>query len=110
MEIPIQRSPEHHRNLPSRARRRFEVIAGRIRNRGYEEVVVAQRWLLERVYMPFLLFWHARKLNSCQVFFTVVVGEIFGLDNDGPACRENIGVNVEFIGFEEVATKHRRDR
>ena len=40
MKVPVQRCPEHHCNLSSRAGRGLEFIARGVRNRGYEHVVV----------------------------------------------------------------------
>jgi len=44
MEVPMQRCPEHHGYLAGGARGGSEIGGRRIRDGGYEEMVVPQAW------------------------------------------------------------------
>ena len=58
-----------------------------------------------------LIFWPATKLNMAFVCMGVVVliGIIFRLDDDRPACGEYTTMRIEILRFEEVATEYRID-
>jgi hypothetical protein len=50
-----------------------------------------------------LLFWHATEFNLFVHIPLMFVRVVFGLDDDGPAGRENTAMDVELFGFEEIA-------
>jgi len=57
--------------------------------------------------MPVLFFWHATEFNLFCVRIPLVFARVvFGLDDDGPAGRENTAMDVELIGLEEVPPKN----
>lgn len=49
---------------------------------------------------------HTTEFNTPRVWLRLVfVVVVFGLDDDGPACREDTAVDIELVRFEEVASK-----
>ncbi len=55
--------------------------------------------------MALPILWHPAELLSRV--FAVVVGIVFRLKYDSPACREYTSVDIELVGLEEKAAKHR---
>ena len=54
--------------------------------------------------MTTFFFWHATEFNLFRVRIPLMlVRVVFELDDDGPAGRENTAMDVELIGFEEIA-------
>lgn len=110
VEVPVQRDPEHHGYLPARARRRLEVIAGRVGDRGYKEAVVLQGRSFEGMDMAALVSWIvAGHLFRWLVLWEMVLVVVFRLYYDGPASREDAAVDAELVGLEEEAAKDRND-
>lgn len=107
MEVPIQGRPKHHCYLAGGTCRCLEVVTRRVRYRGDEEVILLQRGLLVGMYiLLFLPRWHPFQLNFSLCCLGMRIGVVNGLNDHSPTCREDTAVNIEFIGFEEEATKY----
>jgi len=120
VEVPPQRGPQHHGDLSRGTARGPEVIGGRVGDGGNEEMIVAEARSPEPVDVVFLQHaWHfgpGRRVGVClrvrgggrlwHVIFLV----IFAVEDDGPAGREDVVVEVEVVGFEVQPAKDGRDR
>ena len=97
MEVPIQRRPKHHCYLSCRARRRFEIVTGGIRDRRYEEIIIVQSRLLEGMNVVSFLPWHATEFNMLLPIMAkiVLVAVVLGLDYDSPSSREDIVMQIQ---------------
>ena len=110
VEVPVQRHPEHHGNLPARARRGFEVVARGVRDRGYEEVVVLQSRLSERVDMATPVSWIIARFRCLRLGLQgMIIMVVLGLDYNSPSSGEDGAMNAELVGLEEEAAEDRND-
>jgi len=110
MEIPVERRPEHHGDLSGGARGGLEVIARGIRNRGYEETIIVESRVTERVDVSLFLFWCIAGLRILRIGgLRMFVGVVFRLEVNGPPGGEDAGMDIEVIGFEEEAAEDGSD-
>jgi hypothetical protein len=112
MEIPIQRGPQHHRYLSRGARGGFEIIAGRIRDGGYEEIVVVHSRQLEGMDMAFFLLRHPTDFNMfpAVVGKIVLIAVILRLYDNGPSSWPDIVVKIQLNRLEKITTENRNNR
>ena len=111
MKVPTQRRPKHHRYLSRRTRRSFEIVTGGVRDRRYEEIVIAQSRLLEGMNVVSFLPRHPTDLDMFLPIRTkfVFVAIVLGLDYDSPSSREDIVVQIQLDRLEEEAAEHWND-
>ena len=110
MEVPVERHPEHHGNLPTGARRGLEVVARGVRDRGYEELVVLQSRFSERVDMAPPVSWIVARFRCLRLGLQgMIIIVVFGLYYNGPSSGEDAAVNAELVGLEEEAAKDWND-
>jgi hypothetical protein len=97
MKVPTQRRPKHHRYLSCRTRRSFEIVTGGIRDRRYEEIVIAQSRLLEGMNVVSFLPRHPTEFDMLLPIIVkiVLVAVVFGLDYDSPSSGEDIVVQIQ---------------
>jgi hypothetical protein len=118
VEVPPQASPQHHRNTARRTRARLELGGVGVGDVAYEHVVVLETRLPEAVDVVFAR-WSLGTLDAGVILHMetlgmrdrggsgrVVVGFIvLGVEDDGPARREDGVVGVEVIRFEGEAAE-----
>lgn len=98
MKVPPQCRPQHHGDLARRRVGRFVVHAGRAAYGRDENVVVLPRGLLEARLSHFI---------SLSIFINIIFDWFLGVYDNGPAWRERGVMQVEVVGLEIDAAKHR---
>lgn len=112
MEIPVECCPQHHGNLPGWAGWSFEVVGVWERDGADEESVILESWLGVSVNLVQWVWNSFLFVRGAFIGLSWLSGDVFfGLQNDGPARREDSSaVNILVIGLKEQASEDRLDR
>lgn len=107
VEVPVERDPQHHGDLPRGASRGLEIRTGGVRHGGYEEPVIAKGGRLEGVGVR--LLWPVPIVTivlSCR--FIAVRLVVFSVEDHGPSYRKSAMVGIKLISLEEEPGEDRR--